>query len=165
MIGYTGPWQGERAGGGGSDAPNHERKGGDKREGKEGGELEGVKEKRKVREKEENKRTFIINSLNRQAVRLRRRPRSVWASAALLTPTSCPKLLSPLLTFGCIHIHLFSAPRYPLSGLTPRAPCKTCVIIPSSPSLFYPSVLLIPAGATSEIWAACSILIPCLAPA
>lgn len=120
MIGYTGPWQGGRAGGGGSDAPNHERKGGDRRGGKEGGEIKGVKEKRKVREKEENKRTFIINSLNRKAVRLRRRPRSVWASAALLTPTSRPKLLSPLLTFGCIHIHLFSAPRYPLSGLTPE---------------------------------------------
>lgn len=44
---------------------------------KEGGEIKEVRKKRKVREKTENKRTFIINSLNRQAVRLRCRPYSV----------------------------------------------------------------------------------------
>lgn len=38
---------------------------------REGGKWQRAKEKRKVREKGKNKRTFIINSLNRQAVGLR----------------------------------------------------------------------------------------------
>lgn len=47
----------------GVDALNEERR---------GGEIKGANERRKVREKVEHKRTFIINSLNRQAVRLPR---------------------------------------------------------------------------------------------
>lgn len=123
------------------------------------GEIKPVKQKRKVREKEEKKRTFIINSLNRQAVRLRCRPCSAWASAALLN-TSHSKPLSPPLTSGCLHITCFCSKRSALS-IDPREPCKA-VSSSNLPLSLTPPLPFYPCRVSSEIWASWSTLILCV---
>lgn len=115
-------------------------------ERKEGGEIKGVNEKRKVREKEENKRTFIINSLNRQAVRLRCRPCSAYVSlgctidsyVTLKTSLSFPHLwLHP---YHLCLLHSSHCLDWPLRA------SQSHVIIPSSSSPFFNLCPLILAG-------------------